>query len=93
MNSHIGQSAGVLFPTGERLFSSSQRPDRLWGPSNPLFSGDRRVNSPEIQRPGREGNHSSLSNAEVKNGGAIPPGVNLPYFTLGAKILHILSHV
>jgi hypothetical protein len=49
--------------------------------------------SPEVKRPGREADHSSPSSAEVKNGGAIPPGANLPYFSLGAKTVHILSHV
>jgi hypothetical protein len=29
--------------------------------------------SPEVKRQGREADHSPLSRAEVKNGGAIPP--------------------
>jgi hypothetical protein len=28
--------------------------------------------SPGVKRPGREANHSPLSNVELKNGGAIP---------------------
>jgi hypothetical protein len=37
------------------------------------------VSSPEVKRPGREADHSPLSGAEVKNGGAISP---LPHLSL-----------
>jgi hypothetical protein len=36
-----GWTARVRFPTGERLLSSPQRPDRLWGPPSLLSSGYR----------------------------------------------------
>jgi hypothetical protein len=45
------------------MFSTPQRPDRLWDPPNLLFNGYR----------GREDEHSPASSAEVKNGEAIPP--------------------
>jgi hypothetical protein len=32
----MGRTAGVLFPVGEKFFSSPQRPYRLWGPSSGL---------------------------------------------------------
>jgi hypothetical protein len=37
--------------------------------------------SPGPKRPGREADHSPLSDAEVKNGGDIPP---LPHYVLRA---------
>ena len=43
-----------------------QCPDRLRSPPNLLFSGNRDY-FPEIKRPGREIDHSSSSNARVKN--------------------------
>jgi hypothetical protein len=33
---------------------------------------------PGVKRPGREADHSPPSNAEVKNGGAIPPLSHMP---------------
>jgi hypothetical protein len=52
---------------GERLFSTPQRPDLLWGPPS-LLSNGYRGSSPGIKRPGREADHSCLrvSIAEVK---------------------------
>ena len=38
----------------------------MWSPPNPLFSGNRDY-FPEIKRPEREVDHSSSSNAKVKN--------------------------
>jgi hypothetical protein len=35
--------------------------------------------SPDVKRPGREGDHSSPSRAEVNHGGAVPP---FPYMSL-----------
>jgi hypothetical protein len=55
-----------------RFFSSPQRPDRLCGPLGLPSSGYRGALSPGVKRPGREADHSPPSNAEVKNGGAIP---------------------
>jgi hypothetical protein len=63
------------------------------GPSILLFSGYKRAISPEVQQLGLEADHSFPSSAEVNNDGAIPPGVILPYFTLGVKILLMLSHI
>jgi hypothetical protein len=47
--------------TGARVFSSSQRPDGLWGPP----SG--------VKRPRREASYSTPSSVQVKNDGTIPP--------------------
>jgi hypothetical protein len=33
------RGVGVQVPVGSRIFSSSRRPDRLWGPQNLLFNG------------------------------------------------------
>jgi hypothetical protein len=51
----------VRVPVGSRIFSSPNRPDRLWGPPNLLSNGYRGVT-----RPGREANHSPPASAEVK---------------------------
>jgi hypothetical protein len=45
-------------------------PDLLWGPSNPVCNGYRRVVFPEVKQQGHESDHSLPSSAEVKNGGA-----------------------
>jgi hypothetical protein len=50
------RGVGVRVPVVSRIFSSPNRPDRLWGPTNLLFSGYR--------GPGRETDHSA--SAEVK---------------------------
>jgi hypothetical protein len=65
--------AKVQILAGARLFSSSQRPDRFWGPPNLLSNGYRCVIFPGVKRPRREADHSPPSNVEVKNSGAIPP--------------------
>jgi hypothetical protein len=60
---------GLITGRGKRCFSSSQRSDRLWGTRNFLSNGYRGLFL-GVKRPGREADHSSPSNAEVKNGGA-----------------------
>jgi hypothetical protein len=55
---------GVQVPVGSRIFSSSRRPDRLWGPLNLLSNGYRGALSPGVMRPGREPDHSPPSSAE-----------------------------
>jgi hypothetical protein len=68
--------AGVRFPAGARHFSllrsvqtsSEAHPaSHQWVPEVPFL---------EVKQPGREADHSSLFNAEVRNGRAIPL---LPY--------------
>jgi hypothetical protein len=54
-------------------FSSPRRPDRLWGSTHPPGQWVPGVLSPRVLRPGREADHSRLSNAEVKNFGTILP--------------------
>jgi hypothetical protein len=44
---------------------TTQRSDRLWGTPSSFPRGEK--------RPGREADHSFLSSAEVKNGGAMLP--------------------
>jgi hypothetical protein len=46
---------GVRVPVGSRIFSSPNRPDRLWG--SPL----------RVNWPGRETDDSPAASAEVKN--------------------------
>jgi hypothetical protein len=43
-----------------------KRPDRLWGPTSPLFSVYR-DSFPVVKRPGCDLGHSPKSNAEFKN--------------------------
>jgi hypothetical protein len=59
-------SVGVRVPVGSRIFSSSQRPDRFWGPPNLLSNGYRGALSPGVKRQGREADHSPSTSAEIK---------------------------
>jgi hypothetical protein len=52
-----GRPSGRI-PVGSRIFSSSRRRDRLWGPPNLL--------SKEVKRLGREADHSPPTSAEFK---------------------------
>jgi hypothetical protein len=58
------------------LFSTVSR--LALGPTQPPIQWVLGAFSPGAKRPGREANHSPLSSAEVKNGGAIPPLQNTP---------------
>jgi hypothetical protein len=65
--------AGVQFPAGATdvyLLHSVQTGSGVHPASYPVGTGG--VSS-ELERPGREADHSLQSNAEVKNGGAKPP--------------------
>jgi len=67
VNYVAGLQAGQLRNHGSipgrvnKCISFSKRPERLWGPHSPLFSGSR--DNP----PGREFGHSPICSAEVKN--------------------------
>jgi hypothetical protein len=60
-------------PGSERCFSSPRRPDRLRGPPKPANQWVPGALSLGVKGPEREADHSPLSGAEVKKGGAIPP--------------------
>jgi hypothetical protein len=49
------------------IFPSPPRPERPWGPRSLLSNGYRRVLAPEVNRPGRETDHSPPSSAKFKN--------------------------
>jgi hypothetical protein len=53
------QGVGVRVPAGGRIFSSSCRPDRLWGSLSLLWVA-------RVKRPGHEADHSPPTSAEVK---------------------------
>jgi hypothetical protein len=57
---------GVRVLAGSRIFSSQNRPGRLWGPPNLLFNGYGGALSSGVKRPGREIDHSPPTSAEVK---------------------------
>jgi hypothetical protein len=59
-----GSNPGI----SRRFLSSSQRPAWLWGPLSLLSNGNRGV-----ELLGRKAYYSPPSNADVKNGGSIPP--------------------
>jgi hypothetical protein len=58
---------------GKRFFSSSQHLDWFWGPASPSIQSVTGILSLGIRQLGLEADHFPPSNAEVKNGGAIPP--------------------
>jgi hypothetical protein len=54
-----GWTAWFRFPArGKRFFSSPQRPDRLWGPTQRTNQWVPEAFLLEVQRPGREADHS-----------------------------------
>jgi hypothetical protein len=68
-----GWTSGARFTPGAEIFSSAQCRDRLWGPNKPPIKWVLAILTSEVKRPGRQSDHSPPFNAEVKNGGNIPP--------------------
>jgi hypothetical protein len=68
-----GWTAGVRFPAGASFlpFSITSRP--ALRPTQPHIQWVQGALSAELKRLGRDADHSLPSNAEVFNGGAIPP--------------------
>jgi hypothetical protein len=62
---------GSIPDRGKRFFPTPQRPGRHWDPPS-LVSNE----YPGIKQPGRDADHSLLSNAETKKGKAIIPLVH-----------------
>jgi hypothetical protein len=80
LNSSVGipmgyelDGQGSIHGRAKRCFLTSQRPDQLWGPTQPPIQWVPGPLSPGIKRPGREADHSPPSSAEIKNGEAIQP--------------------
>jgi hypothetical protein len=48
------REVGVRVPAESRIFTSSRRPDRLWGAPNLLSNGYQGAVSPGVKRQGRE---------------------------------------
>jgi hypothetical protein len=57
----------------QEIFLSSAAFRPALGPKQPPIQRVMGALSPEVKWPGREDDHSSLSSAEVKNGGVVPP--------------------
>jgi hypothetical protein len=70
-NGPIGWTSGVRFQAEARDYSFLQCPDWLWDPLS-LLPNRTGAPSPDIKRPGRGAEHSTSSNADVKNGEAQP---------------------
>jgi hypothetical protein len=61
-----------LNPAGAIYLSPVKCPDQLWGLPSLLFSGYQGLCT-GVKQPWCETDHSSVSSAEVKNEGAVPP--------------------
>jgi hypothetical protein len=70
------RGVGVRVPVEVRFSSSARRPDRL-RPTQPPILWVPEALSPVVKRPGREAERSSLTSAEAKNSGALPPLPNV----------------
>jgi hypothetical protein len=92
-DSSVGIPTGVGWMTVKSGFNSRQgqgiffylTSGRVWSPPSLLQNGRSSV-SPGVSRQGREADHSTPSNAEVKNGGAIPPFPNMSLWH-GAQLI------
>jgi hypothetical protein len=59
---------GSIPGRGKRFFFTPWLPDRLWGPTNLLYSWDGRLFPSGVKWPERETDSSPPSSAKVKNG-------------------------
>jgi hypothetical protein len=67
---YLNINKSVLFDGGKHFINYIHKP--VWDPPRFLPNTYRGPFPTEVKRPGREADHSPLSNAEIKNGGAIP---------------------
>jgi hypothetical protein len=61
------RGVGVRLLEGSRIFTSSRRPERLWGPPSLLYNG-----YPGVKRPGREADYSQQVPRSRKYGSIHP---------------------
>jgi hypothetical protein len=57
---------GVRVSVGLKILVSQYRPDSLWGPSNLLVNGYRRLFPPGVKWQRRDADHLPSTNTEVK---------------------------
>ena len=68
----LPNNRGSIPASGNKLISSTKRPDRLSGPLSILFNGHR-PSLPRVKRPGREAEHSSHLAPRLRMERAVTP--------------------
>jgi hypothetical protein len=77
--SSTGCTAGVSIPGRDKIFLLPTTSRPALGPTQPPIALSPGAHSSGVKRQKSEADHSPKSNAEIKNGGAIPPPSHTSY--------------